>query len=121
MLDEAESCVGGSCAREGKEVKLGVDRLMGVDWESVVEERPAVAARVGRIEVPEPRLKMPATTQSSVEAESNGTSRVRPFAIIFHFDILKAGVGVIGVWGEVLGGEFMRKGGGGRWCDRERG
>src|SRR5258705_35419 len=48
---------------------LPIYSFLNLKVESVVEERPAVAARVGRIEVPEPRLKMPATTQSSRSEE----------------------------------------------------
>ena len=113
-LEDAAKFLAGPCSCQVKELNPGVDLLMGADWESVVDERPAVAALVGRIEVPEPKI---ANGPAKVE---EGAMRVRAVSSVRSSDgmrmiILKIGIVGAGIAVMVLGALLlMRQRGEGR-------
>jgi len=55
-LEDAATFLAGPCSCQVKELNPGIDILMAADWDSVVEGREAVAANVGRISIPEPKI-----------------------------------------------------------------
>jgi len=62
-LEDAAKFLAGPCSCQVKELNPGIDILMAADWESVVEGREAVVARVGRISIPEPKIAGGAATK----------------------------------------------------------
>src|SRR5205814_1402276 len=94
-LEDAAKFLAGPCSCQVKELNPGVDLLMGADWESVVEERPAVAARVGRIEIPEPKI---AAGPAKVE---EAAMRVRTVSSVQRSDTMR-GMLLVGIVGAAI-------------------
>jgi hypothetical protein len=66
-LEDAAKFLAGPCSCQVKELNPGVDLLMGADWDSLVEGREALATTNARVEIPEPKLRMP-TTRAAKQA-----------------------------------------------------
>jgi len=55
-LEDAAAFLAGPCSCQVKELNPGIDLLMAVDWESILEDREAVAPRIARVQIPQPKI-----------------------------------------------------------------
>ena len=120
-LEDAAAFLAGPCSCQVKELNPGVDILMAADWESVIEDREAVAPRVARIQIPEPKIAGGAATKpaariattqgvwgtATFSRNANGTES---FSIMLNDrGVLVVGIVVSGVVALVLGLMLLRQ------------
>jgi hypothetical protein len=120
-LEDAAAFLAGPCSCQVKELNPGIDLLMAADWDSIIEDREAVAPRIARIQIPQPKIaagaatkpaSTVASTQSflgsySVSHNPNGT-----VAFSFLMDergMLKVAIGLTTVVVVVLGLVLLRQ------------
>ncbi|HEV8290542.1 MAG TPA: hypothetical protein VGP94_01400, partial [Tepidisphaeraceae bacterium] len=72
-LEDAAAFLAGPCSCQVKELNPGVDILMAADWDSIIEDRDAVAPRISRIEIPQPKIAGGAATKPANAVAASGT------------------------------------------------
>ena len=118
-LEDVAAFLAGPCSCQVKELNPGIDLLMAVDWESILEDREAVALRIARVNIPQPKIAggaatKPASTVAGPQpfVSSATTGNVHSFVVIGGFDqqfILKWAIGAMAVVVVGLGVMLLRQ------------
>jgi hypothetical protein len=74
-LEDAAAFLAGPCSCQVKELNPGIDLLMAADWDSVIEDREAVAPRISRVQIPHPKIAAGAATKPA-----KGVAATQPVA-----------------------------------------
>jgi hypothetical protein len=112
-LEDAAAFLAGPCSCQVKELNPGVDILMAVDWDSIIEDREAVAPRITRVNIPEPKIaagpaRRVATTQG-LSAPVASPSGLHSFAFLIPVDVVKVGIAVMALAVAVLAVMLTRR------------